>query len=159
MEKSASKLTPALIGGVVTGVLSSIPLVSMGNCLCCMWVILGGAVGVYAYRREMPPKSQITLGEGALVGLLCGVFGALIGTLLNTLFMTLLGTGLGSFFEHFRGRLEEMPPDWFDWMEKMAGSPLLVLISLLFSTVVYSIFGMLGGIFGATLFGKKKSGR
>jgi uncharacterized membrane protein YeaQ/YmgE (transglycosylase-associated protein family) len=159
MKKSANKLTPALIGGAVIGTLSSIPIVNMGNCLCCMWVLLGGVIGVYAYRRELPPRSGMTSGEGAFLGLLCGVFGALIGTLFNTFFMTVFGANMSSFLEQLQGRMEEMPPEWLDWMEKMAGSPLLVLIGLFFTMIVYSIFGMLGGIFGVALFGKKKSRR
>ena len=39
----ASKVQPALLGGVVIGTLSALPVISMGNCLCCLWVILGGA--------------------------------------------------------------------------------------------------------------------
>ena len=32
------KLQPALFGGLFIGVLSALPLVSVGNC-CCLWVI------------------------------------------------------------------------------------------------------------------------
>ena len=34
----ASKLQPALLGGLFIGVLSALPIISAGNCFCCMWV-------------------------------------------------------------------------------------------------------------------------
>ena len=37
---------PALIGGVVMGVLSALPIVSGGNLCCCLWVVSGGAEAV-----------------------------------------------------------------------------------------------------------------
>ncbi len=39
-----SKMQPALIGGVILGVLSAVPFVNALNCLCCLWVIAGGVV-------------------------------------------------------------------------------------------------------------------
>ncbi len=156
MKNSVSKLIPALLGGTVIGALSSIPIISMGNCVCCMWVLLGSVVGVYAYNRQLPPRSDLTSSEGALVGLLCGVFGALIGTLFNVMVMAAFGTTMGSFLEFFQDRMDDMPPEWVEWMENMAGSPVLVLIGLFFNTVTYSVFGIMGGLVGAALFGKRK---
>ena len=37
-----ARFRPALIGGIVIGLLSSIPIVSIGNACCCLWVVLGG---------------------------------------------------------------------------------------------------------------------
>jgi riboflavin transporter FmnP len=164
MEKSVSKLTPALIGGAVMGVLSSIPIVNLGNCLCCMWVLLGGAVGAYTYKRQLPAKTELSLGEGAVVGLLYGVFGALMGALISYFFMALFGYNLAqSFYRKFLERADDVTPEFRDWMEGLMGGegfhPILVMISLFFNLIVDSIFGLLGGILGAALFGKKKSGR
>ena len=39
-----AKLQPALFGGLFIGVLSALPIINLGNCLCCMWVIGGGAL-------------------------------------------------------------------------------------------------------------------
>ena len=33
---------PAVIGGVIMGVLSALPIVSAGNVCCCLWVVVGG---------------------------------------------------------------------------------------------------------------------
>ena len=37
---------PALAGGMFLGFLSSIPFIAAGNCLCCMWVLLGGGISL-----------------------------------------------------------------------------------------------------------------
>jgi hypothetical protein len=162
MEKSVSKLTPALIGGAVIGVLSSTPIINWGNCLCCMWVIVGGAVGAYAYKRQLPGKTELSLGEGALVGLLSGVFGSLISALISYFFMAVVGYNMTQIFlQNFLERAEDVPLEFRHWMEGfMRGGgfhPFLVLMGLFFSLTIDSIFGTLGGILGAALFGKKKS--
>ena len=41
------KLQPALFGGLFIGVLSALPIISAGNCLCCMWVVAGGMLATY----------------------------------------------------------------------------------------------------------------
>src|SRR5687768_9328194 len=35
---------PALSGGMLLGFLSSMPIIGFFNCICCMWVLLGGGV-------------------------------------------------------------------------------------------------------------------
>ena len=36
-------LRPALIAGAVAGLLSGLPVVSAGNCICCLWIFGGAA--------------------------------------------------------------------------------------------------------------------
>ena len=163
MEQSPSKLNPALVGGTVMGVLSTLPMISAGNCLCCMWVLLGGAVASYAYRRRLPPKTEMTLGEGALVGLLSGVFGALIGSLLGYLFAVLGFDMARSIVENFLDRAEDVPGDIRDWMEGFIRSdgfnPMIVALGLVVNLTIDCLFGTTGGVIGAVLFGKKKPSR
>lgn len=164
MEKSIGKLTPALIGGAVIGVLSSTPIVSAGNCLCCMWVLLGGAAGAYLYKRQLPAKQELTLGDGALIGLMSGVFGSLIGALISYFFMAVIGYDpTQSFFRSFLEKAQDVPPEFRDMMEKfMKGgefNPIMVILGLFSSLILYSVFGSIGGLIGAALFGKKKTPR
>lgn len=160
MEENPSKLVPALIGGCVIGVLSTIPIINMGNCLCCMWILLGGVLGVYLYRREFPPGYELSSGDGAVVGLLSGIFGALFFTFLTYFFWAIVGLKpshelLQSIWES-RG---EISPEMEEFIEdlQMKGelSPLFVFIQLLFSLIIYSIFGTLGGIIGASILKKR----
>ncbi len=70
-----NKLKPALIGGVVLGILSVIPFVSAVNLCCCLWAILGGMLATYLYVKNSP--TPVDAGDGAVLGALAGVVGAL----------------------------------------------------------------------------------
>jgi hypothetical protein len=72
----ASLTQPALIGGLVGGVLSALPLVSGGNLCCCLWVVSGGVVAAYLLQQNQ--TAPIVASDGALVGLLAGVVGAFV---------------------------------------------------------------------------------
>src|SRR6476660_5767207 len=76
-----NKLKPALIGGVVLGLLSVIPFVSAVNVCCCLWAILGGMLATFLYVKSSP--TPVTAGDGAIVGALAGVVGALISLILG----------------------------------------------------------------------------
>ena len=67
---------PALIGGVIMGVLSALPIVAAGNICCCLWVVSGGAVAAYLLQQNS--SAPLTPGDGALVGLLAGLVGAVV---------------------------------------------------------------------------------
>jgi hypothetical protein len=68
-----SKLKPALIGGLVAGVLSVIPFVATCSCL---WAIGGGVIGGYLFIEDS--ATPVSVGNGALVGVLVGVVAGLI---------------------------------------------------------------------------------
>ena len=161
MENTPSKLIPALIGGCVMGVLSTIPIINMGNCLCCMWILLGGAVGVYFYQRDFPPGSTFTSGDGAIVGLLSGIFGALFSTFLGYFFMA-----IGDFNpakDILEGLLEsrgDLSPEVEELLEDLQDSgfisPFFVFIGFFFNLIIDALFGTIGGVIGAAIFGKRK---
>ena len=68
-------LQPVLFGGLFMGVLSALPIISIGNC-CCLWVFGGGMVTAYLTQHGKPDPIQ--LGDGALGGFLSGVVGAVV---------------------------------------------------------------------------------
>lgn len=164
MEKNPSKLVPALIGGSVMGILSTVPIINMGNCLCCMWILLGGFLGAYLYWRELPPGLEFSSGEGAVVGLLSGIFGALFGTFLGYFFMAVAGFNPGQ--EILQSLLEsraDLSPELEELLEEFQRrgglSPFFIFVGLFFSLIIDSIFGTVGGIIGAAILRKKgKSG-
>jgi hypothetical protein len=160
MDKRPSKLIPSLIGGAVIGVLSTIPIISLGNCLCCMWVLLGGGLAVFLYQKDLPPDAEFPSGDAAIVGLLAGLFGALFGTFLTYFFMAIWG------FEFQQGLIdwilesgEELTPEVEDFLYDLRDSEglnmMFVFIRLFGSLLINSIFGLLGGILGHAIFKKK----
>jgi len=162
MTEKPSKLNPALIGGAVIAVFSSLPILNFGNCFCCMWVILGGALAAYLYSKSLPPNAEFTTGDGALLGLLAGLFGALFGALLGLLMMSILDMNPGrDLLETIMDAGEDIPDDFETYFEDFDESggmhPLFAMFSLTFSLIINSIFSTVGGIIAAAMLQKKRS--
>jgi len=148
---------PALIGGVVTGAMSALPLVNIGNCLCCMYVWVGSILSAYLLFKDYAGGS---LGDGALVGLFSGICGAVVNTL--------IGVPVGFMTRGMFGQLdptEFMPPEALESipapvLDMMSGgSAQFMLATMAIGFVVnlalFALIGTLGGLIGAAIFRKK----
>ncbi len=150
----APKLQPALYGGLFIGVLSALPIINIGNC-CCLWVIGGGALATYLMQQNHP--YPIGAADGALVGLLAGLMGGVIGVLLSIPIEMAMGPLQQRLMQSLILSNPEVPPETKAMLENMAGrgtGVFLTGIKLILSTVIGSIFGMLGGLLGVALFKK-----
>src|SRR5918997_5101787 len=85
------KMRPAVIGGVVLGVLSAIPFVNMVNMCCCAWAIVGGVLAANMYIKNS--TSPVSTGDGAQVGAIAGVVGAVIYLVLGVPLGIMAGQG------------------------------------------------------------------
>ncbi len=74
-------LRPALVAGAVAGLLAGLPIVSIGNCICCLWIV-GGAVWAVKLLAEDTPVA-LTAGDGALVGALTGIVAAVVESIVS----------------------------------------------------------------------------
>ena len=72
---------PALIGGLIAGILSAIPGISILNACCCGWSIVGGVIAAKMVigQSQRPVKS----GDGAQIGLMTGLVSALAFVLIS----------------------------------------------------------------------------
>jgi zinc-ribbon domain len=151
-------IQPALAGGMFLGFFSSLPLISAGNALCCMWVLLGGGIAVVLLTRQRP--SGITFGDGAFVGVLSGLFGAIVGTAVQ-IPVQIISARL---FQSEQQRFEE----WFrqlgvegpmrDWLLRMASgevSVATVLFTFFANLLMWSLFAMIGGILTVAIMRKR----
>lgn len=156
----SSKLQPALLGGLVLGVLSALPLVSVGNLCCCLWVLSGGALAAYLLQRGQ--SAPITPSDGALVGLGAGLIGAVVWQVLAipvTLVMAPLQERL---IERLldAGDLPDNVRQMFETLRDNSGFSLLrLIIGGFFVLVISIIFSTLGGLIGAAFFRAKTSSR
>ncbi len=146
-------IMPALIGGVVAGVLSGIPIL---NCLCCLWIIGGAMLSAHLLARESPVS--LKAGDGAVVGVLAGIFAAVTDTLVSIPLRPVNEAVARRFLERlteFAG--EGMPSGWESWFDQdVTGTGLpMFLISLFIMAAIFAALGALGGVLGASLFGKK----
>ena len=144
---------PALWGGAFIGVLSALPLVNLGNCCCCLWVLIGG--GLAAYLRQQSLPYQIAAAEGALVGLMAGVAGAVINTVLSIPFQMVTGPMMQGWIERMVAGNPDIPPEFRDALTRARGAGAGGwILGLLATLIIYPLFALLGGLLGAAIFKK-----
>lgn len=151
---------PALTGGMLLGVLSSIPIIQAGNCLCCAWVLLGGGLAAVMLTRQRP--SGITYGDGAFVGVLSGLFGAVAGTMLQMSFRAIASRLFESQQQQFEQLLNQLGAEGpiRDWVLRVASgeiSAATLIFTFFTNLLAYSLFAMIGGILTVAILEKRKA--
>jgi len=151
-----AKLQPALLGGVTIGVLSALPVINLANC-CCAWILFGGALSAYLMQQNHPEPIQI--GDGAIAGLLAGVIGAFVWVVVSVPISAMMAPFQSEMANRALRDATEMAPELRGIFENLAGAP-AIGIGLIFGFFVMlcvsTVFGMLGGLFGALLFKKQQ---
>jgi hypothetical protein len=150
---SPAKTQPALLGGVVIGVLSALPVINLANC-CCAWILFGGALAAYLMQQNHP--EPIMIGDGAIVGLLAGLVGAFVAAILSIPISLAMGPFQSAMARDMMSN-PDMPPEFRRLFEQFGTAPVIGIGFFIFfflSLVVSSVFGMLGGLFGALMFRK-----
>lgn len=147
-------LGPALIGGVLAGFLSGIPYL---NCLCCLWII-GGAI-LAAHTLVKRTDVTLTAGDGAIVGALTGIVAAVVDALMDIPLRAYNLEFARRLMDRLADLIDEMPAGWESMFDRgpeglSAG---MFLLGLFLSAVVFSVLGVLGGIIGISLFGRKSA--
>ena len=147
---------PALIGGVIIGVLSALPFISAGNLCCCLWVVSGGGVAAYLFQQNT--TAPMTPSDGAIVGLLAG----LAGTLVRTVISIPIDFVAGPMEQAMVQRVLDMgtlPPEARNILERigqggMGGAFYVIekIVGLMFWAFIGAIFATLGGLLGALIF-------
>jgi hypothetical protein len=152
---------PALIGGLVMGVLSSLPLINLGNLCCCLWVVAGGAVAAYVLQQNQ--TQPITPGDGALVGLFAGIIGAGVGFVISIPIGLMMEPMQRAMVQRTLAMSGNMPPAVREILENygqprtavgLLGGLFLRVIGFFFLLCVGSIFSTLGGLLGSAIFKK-----
>ena len=80
-QKELDFLKPAIAGGLALAILSSIPIISAGNVLCCLWVQAGGGLAAWLLNKQRP--GGLTYSDGAFGGVFSGLIGAIVATLIS----------------------------------------------------------------------------
>jgi len=154
-------LKPALIGGVLLGILSALPLINYFNCICCAWVVLGSVVAARLYVKES--STPVTLGRGVALGLLTGLIGTLVFALFSIpLFVMTNRTGIMEQLKQTIAQMPNLPPETRDAVESLASqgniTAVIYVIGFFFMLVVNCLVAMIGGAIGVAIFEKRKSG-
>jgi hypothetical protein len=151
---------PALIGGVVMGVLSALPLVYVGNLCCCLWIISGGVLAAYLLQENQ--ATPIAVGDGALVGLLAGILGACTHLVLSIPIDILMAPYERAIAQRFLDMIGNVPPELQDLVERFSRQGISVGLILIRRLIVFvpmlfvgAIFSTIGGTIGAMIFKKE----
>lgn len=149
-----NKVKPALIGGVVLGILSVIPFVNFVNLCCCLWAILGGMLATYLYVKNSPTPA--TAGDGAILGALAGLIGAVISLILGIPISLLMGSTMRNLLVSL---LENINPEQAHMMrvQMEAGASVAgAIVNGLILAVLLFVFSIIGGLIGIPIFEKRK---
>jgi len=135
------------------GALSVLPIVSLGNLCCCLWIIAGGVTAAYLLQQNQ--TTPITPADGALVGLCAGLIGALIYLALSIPIAILLAPIERAIEERLlelgqRG----MPPGFNGYFGSAFGRGIRLFVGFIAMLFLGSFFSTLGGLLGAALFRK-----
>ena len=140
-----NKIKPALLGGLIVGILSGVlSIVPIANYCCCLWSIGGGVLAAFIYIKGS--SVPVKIGDGALVGGLAGVVGGILYLIINVPLTLLIGmAALGAQLRQ-TGLNLPVPPF------------VLVIISSIITAVILAVLAALGGIIGVAIFEKRKDG-
>ncbi len=154
-QRKPEYFKPALMAGAVAGLLSGLPFIGSANCLCCLWIVGGAAAAVKLLAKETP--AALTSGDGAIVGTLTGIVAAVVDTLVSIPLRS-FNLGLAQKIMDTASEMGgEMPAGLDGLFQSAAGtlSPGWFLLGLFISSVLFAVFGALGGVVGVSLFVKK----
>ena len=149
-----NKLKPALIGGVLLGLLSAIPVVNLVNICCCLWALIGGLLASYLYIKNSPVPASA--GDGAILGALAGLVGAVIVVIIGIPISIIAG---GITRELLIRLIENFNPSQAEairtQMEAGSTIPGAILNGIILA-VLLVIFSTIGGLLGVPIFEKRK---
>jgi len=136
-----NKLKPALLGGLIVGILSSIPLL---NYCCCIWGIGGGALAGFLYIKSSPVPVKV--GEGAVIGLLSGIIGAVLYFIIGLPIAYFISGG--NIEQSLRGTGLQLPAG-------ISGLALFVISGLIAGATLF-VLSIIGGLLSVPIFEKRK---
>ncbi len=158
MPEKPGKLMPALYGGVIMGVISGIPILSVVNCFCCAGIMLGGFMAVFFYKKDLTQSSPpLTNGDGLGLGALAGLVGAVVTVILTAVVHLVFGAAMGGGMQKLQdmGLGNQIPPETMKMIQGMMSDKGLIGITFVFHLVIDPLFGLIGGLIGYAVFKSK----
>ncbi|HSD45555.1 MAG TPA: DUF5518 domain-containing protein [Pyrinomonadaceae bacterium] len=152
-----NKVKPALIGGVLLGLLSVIPFVNALNVCCCLWAILGGMLASYLYVKNSPTPASA--GDGAIIGALAGIIGAVISIILGIPINYAMGPTMRNMMLGLLENVDRQQAELMRRQFELAGESIAgLIVNALILAVLLFFFSVIGGLIGAAIFEKRKGG-
>ncbi len=150
---------PALYGGIIMGVISAVPGLSLLNCFCCAGIMLGGFLAVFFYKKDLTAGMPLlSSADGVKLGALAGVFGAIVSIVLSRLVTAVLGgvdeKMVKDLFDSM-GLTDQLPPGTMEQIEEGMGAG-MGFFQIVVTFVIDPLFGLIGGLIGYSVFKEKQ---
>ena len=142
-----------LVGALVMGVLSALPLISVGNLCCCLWVISGGVAAAYVLQQGQP--EPITPADGAFVGFLAGLGGAVVYLVISLPVEVVVGPMEREMMRRFIEGMSGVE-NFREYANRadLVATPVRVFLGFVMMLFIGAVFSTVGGVIGSLLFKK-----
>jgi hypothetical protein len=151
MGYNSQKLRSVVLAGLVIGVISGLPFVSILNCLCGAGILMGGYLSVLFYSRSQPlattPLSNL---DAIQLGGMSGLLGSVFTVAFRLLAYRLVGNPEAEFvLKMFSGtQKEKLPEAILRQIESTSGNADMTPLWFLTTITIYPLLGMLGAAIG-----------
>ena len=156
MEETApSKLKFMAIGGVIGGVLSSIPCLSTLNCCFCLLAGLGGYLSVRLWL-DADASTKLSTSDAALLGAGSGAIAGAITAVLSAIVSLITGPMQQQMMIDMLSELDVDPSLLAMVDQSGSGAFAALCVGLAINPLLYGLFGSLWGIAGASILHKER---
>lgn len=156
MEETApGKLKFMAIGGVIGGVLSSIPCLSALNCCFCLLTGLGSYLSVKLWL-DADPNTKLSTSDAAMLGAGSGAIAGVITAVLSAIVNLIVGPMQQQAMMEMLSEMD-VDPSLLAMMDQSGSSAMAGLcVGLAISPFIYGLLGSLWAIAGASLLHKDR---
>ena len=133
-------IKPVIIGGVITGILTSI-FSLIGGCCCCILYILSGVITAYLLTQEYLPSDRDYPISGGLSGGVAGFVNWLLSTVLSIVHILIYGSMSISYMKIIETYFSSTLTDF-----------VLFALFLLIAFLIHLLLGATFGVIGAILY-------
>ena len=145
-------LISAAISGTLAALLTVTPFANLVNCLVCGWLWIAGLAAVWIYRENT--GEYVNTRGGVVLGLVSGLFGAAVATILTA------ATGMSASNSIPAAQIAQLEEQFgeqaSEYIRLLTAPATSLTIALVINLIVYPLFGLIGGLIGASIF---KAGR
>jgi hypothetical protein len=139
---SSRLIIPALGFGLLAGILSIVPVLSLLNCVFCLWVVLCGGLTVYMVKRHYNIQGKIITMKAGLAG---AITGGIAGIVTNIPFLISREDMVTTVQEVLnQPEFQELLEGTGSILEESMGQ--LIILGVILNIVFFLLFGALGGI-------------
>lgn len=144
MSMAKNYILSALLAGTALALVSAIPGISVLNCCCCAWVVLGGFLAAYLFRSD---NASVSPFQGLLVGAMAGFWGSFVYSVLSSIITAIQGKWSELTLDALDNFDVEIPREMLELMSNIFSNPFFAF-SLTWATsmVTYTLAAAFGGL-------------